>query len=91
MKEGVGITKVSSKGQLVLPKNFRIKSKIKPGTLLAVTRTKSGLIVLKKITSPLLKEELNTLRNIEKAWEEIEKGRFKKATKTDFLSEMSKW
>ncbi|MDI6916960.1 MAG: AbrB/MazE/SpoVT family DNA-binding domain-containing protein [Thermoplasmatales archaeon] len=87
----IEITKVSSKGQLVLPKSFRIKSKIKPGTLLSVTRTKSGLIVLKKITSPILKEELNTLRNIEKAWEEIEKGKFKKATKTDFLSEMSKW
>ncbi len=91
MKEEVGITKVSSKGQLVLPQSFRIKSKIKPGTLLAVTRTKSGLIVLKKITSPILKEELSTLRNIETAWEGIEKGRFKKSTKTDFLSEMSKW
>lgn len=91
MNEGVGIIKVSSKGQMVLPKIFRIKSKIKPGTLLAVTRTKSGLIVLKKITSPILKEELNTLRNIERAWEEIEKGGFKKATVPDFLSEMSKW
>ena len=91
MKEEIGITKVSSKGQVVLPKIFRTKSEIKAGALLAVTRTKNGLIVLKKITSPILKEDLKTLRNIGKAWEEIGKGRFKKATKTDFLSELSKW
>ncbi|PIV69803.1 MAG: AbrB family transcriptional regulator [Euryarchaeota archaeon CG01_land_8_20_14_3_00_38_12] len=91
MNEEIGMTKVSSKGQVVLPKIFRTKSEIKAGTLLAVTRTKNGLIVLKKITSPILKEDILTLKNVEKAWEEIEKGEFRKASKIDFIEELTKW
>ena len=87
----IEITKVSSKGQLVLPKSIREKFGIKKGSLLAITRAKKDLIVLKKITSPILKEDILTLKNVEKAWEEIEKGEFRKASRTNFIEEMSKW
>lgn len=87
----IEITKVSSKGQMVLPKSIREKFGIKKGSLLAITRTKKDLIVLKKIKSPILKEDILTLKNVEKAWEEIEKGEFRKASKIDFLKELSKW
>lgn len=87
----IEITKVSSKGQLVLPKSIREKFGIKKGSLLAITRAKKDLIVLKKIKSPILKEDILTLKNVEKAWEEIEKGEFRKASKIDFLKELSKW
>lgn len=91
MKEVIELTKVSSKGQLVLPKNIREKLEIKKGSLLAIARTKKGLVVLKKIKSPILEEDLLTLKNIEKAWEEIESGKFRKASRADFLKELAKW
>ena len=87
----IEITKVSSKGQLVLPKSIREKFGIKKGSLLAITPAKKDLIVLKKITSPILKEDILTLKNVEKAWEEIEKGEFRKASKIDFIEELTKW
>lgn len=84
------LTKVSSKGQLVLPKDVRRELDIKKGTLFALT-TKGKLIMLMKIEKPILKEDLITLKNIEKAWREIESGRFKKASRDDFFKELAKW
>jgi AbrB family looped-hinge helix DNA binding protein len=84
------ITKVSSKGQLVLPKNIRRELNIKKGTLFALTR-RGTLVMLKKIEKPILKKDLITLKNVEKAWKEIESGKFKRAGREDFLKELAKW
>ena len=89
-EEILEITKVSSKGQIVLPKNIRKELNIKKGSLFALT-TKGKLIMLKKIEKPILKEDLITLKNVEKAWREIESGKFRKASKKDFLKELTKW
>lgn len=89
-EELLEITKVSSKGQLVLPKNIRKELNIKKGSLFALTK-KGKLIILKKIEKPILKEDLITLKNVEKAWREIESGKFRKASKEDFLKELAKW
>lgn len=84
------ITRVSSKGQVILPKSVRKELSIKKGTLLALTR-RGELILLKKIKKPILKEDLITLKNVEKAWKEVEAGKFKKASKEEFLKELTKW
>lgn len=89
-REQFEITKVSSKGQLVLPKNIRRELDIKKGTLFAITR-RGKLIMLKKIERPILKEDLITLKNIEKAWKEIEGRKFRKASRENFLRELAKW
>lgn len=88
--ETIQITKASSKGQIVLPKEVRSKLHIKKGTLFAIKAT-SKVVLLKKIDDPLLKADLETLKGVEKAWKEIEHGKFRKLSKEAFLSELATW
>ena len=46
MEKEIGFTKLSTRGQVVIPKKFR--EGLEPGTLLAVTR-KGDLIIMKKV------------------------------------------
>jgi len=84
------ITKISSKGQVVLPREIREELHLREGTILVALK-KDDLVVLKKIKSPILKEDLETLNLVEEAWEDIDKGRFKKMKSEDFLNEIKKW
>lgn len=85
------LARLSSKGQLVIPKDIRVQMKIKEGSVFAVISTKKGMLVLKKIEDPMLKEDLLLLNEVEDAWKEIEKGRYVKIGKDEFLKEMDKW
>lgn len=84
------LTKVSSKGQLVIPQDIRKNLNIHEGSIFAVTNT-DDLIILKKIKNPLLKEDLRILNEVEEAWKEIEKGEFRKTSKKEFLKELEQW
>ncbi len=84
------ITKISSKGQVVLPRKIREELCLKEGTILAAVK-KDNLIVLKKIENPILKEDIETLKLIEEAWDDIDNGKFKKMKSEDFLNEIKKW
>lgn len=84
------VTKISSKGQVVLPRETREVLKLKEGTILAVIR-KDDIIALKKIENPLLAQDIETLKRIEEAWEDVEKGRFKRMKSKDFLREIRTW
>ena len=86
----VEFTKISSKGQVVIPMDIRNKMKISDGETFAVS-AQDNLIVLKKVGNPMEEEDLNTLREIEEAWKEIGEGKFKKMKSEDFLKEISKW
>lgn len=55
-------TRVSTKGQIVLPLSVRKSLKIEEGSVLAVAEAKKGLIVLKMVESPIRKEDLEELR-----------------------------
>jgi AbrB family looped-hinge helix DNA binding protein len=88
--ETIEITRASSKGQIVLPKGIRTKLHIKKGTVFALKAT-SNVIMLKKIEDPVLKADLETLKGVEKAWKEIEQGKFRKMSKEDFLKELTTW
>ncbi len=85
------LTRVSSKGQLVIPNDIRKSLKIKEGDVFATTSANHDLIILKRIKNPIMKEDLIILKEIEEAWKEIESGRSKTMNKKDFLEEIEKW
>ena len=86
----IELTKISSKGQVVIPVDVRKKLAIKEGETLAVS-TENGLIVLKKVKNPIEADDLRTLKQIKEAWKEIAQGRYKKMSGDDFLKEIEKW
>jgi len=85
-----GLTKVSSKGQVVIPAEVRKQMKIKEGSILAIT-AKKDIMVLKKLDTRMKPEDLKTLKLLEEAWEDIEKGRYKVYSTKDFFEELKKW
>ena len=85
----IELTKVSSKGQVVIPQRVREKLRIKEGETLAVS-AEHDLVVLKKVSNPL-EEDLETIKEIKEAWKEIEAGKYKKLTSEEFLKEIKKW
>lgn len=84
------LARVSSKGQLVIPRNIRETLGIKEGDFFATTSEKD-VILLKKIKSPILKEDIKILQDAEEAWKEIESGKCRTMRKEDFLKELKKW
>lgn len=85
------LTKVSSKGQLVIPKGVREDLHIKEGDVFATTSSHKDMIILKKVKNPIMKEDLIILKEVEEAWKEIERGECKTMSKEDFLKEIKKW
>ena len=58
------ITKISSKGQVVIPQKIRNELNIVAGSVLAIGKIK-GMVVLKKIEeTPLLKQFENSLEDL---------------------------
>ena len=84
------ITRASSKGQIVIPTDVRKKLNIKEGSIFAVT-SKRDMIVLKKLDTRIKPEDLRTLKLLEDAWEDIEKGKYKTYSKGAFFKELKKW
>lgn len=84
------LTRSSSKGQIVIPSAVRRRLGIKEGSVFAVS-AKNDMLVLKKLETRLQAENLRTLKLIEEAWEDIEKGRFKRASPEKFFKELAKW
>ena len=82
--------KTSSRGQIVIPSNIRKKLHIGMGSFLAVT-AQDDLIVLKRVSSSVSPEDIKTLRLIEEAWEDIDKGKYKVLSKDDFFEELKEW
>jgi AbrB family looped-hinge helix DNA binding protein len=83
-------TKISSKGQIVIPNKVRKKLDIQDGNVFAITE-KKGLIVLKKVNRQLTEDDIETLKSITDAWKEIESGKGGKAGVTKFFAEFAKW
>jgi AbrB family looped-hinge helix DNA binding protein len=84
------LTRVSSKGQIVIPTDIRRKLNIKEGSVFAVT-SKKDMIALKKLDTKMKPEDLETLKLLEEAWKDIEEGRYKSATPDEFFKELAKW
>jgi len=84
------LTKVSSKGQVVIPYEIRRKFGIRKGSILGIS-AKKNMIVMKKLDKEMTAEDLKTLKSIEEAWKDIEEGRYKIATPDEFFKELEKW
>ena len=88
--ENLEIAKVSSKGQLVIPQDIRIKLGIKEGNMFAVASV-DNMLVLKKIESPVSEADMKTLKMVEEAWDDIKEGRYSVASLDEFEKQAEKW
>ena len=86
----IALTKMSSKGQIVIPSGFR--EDLKEGEQLIIIKNDHQLI-LKKVSKldKNLKEDLEFAKRTEEAWERYEIGQFKSRTAKDFLKDLEKW
>jgi len=84
------LTKASSKGQIVIPTAIRKRLGIKEGSVFGVT-AKNDMIVFKKLDTEIKASNLKTLKLIEEAWKDIEKGRYKVYSTKEFFKELKKW
>ncbi len=83
----IDITKMSSKGQVVIPQELR--KDIIEGDKLVVIRN-DDQIILKKADkfNKQLEEDILVAKRVEEAWKEIEQGKYKRMSGEDFLKEI---
>ncbi len=55
------------------------------------SRPKEDLLLLKKIESSTLSDDIATLEEVKKAWNEIETGKCMSSSKKEFLADLKKW
>jgi len=84
----IGITTMSSKGQIVIPQEMREEFKI--GEKMIVIKDE-GRLVLKKATELDISGDLEFARKTEVAWKSFENGEFKEMEASKFLEEVTKW
>ncbi len=86
----IDITKMSSKGQVVIPQELR--KDIQEGDKLVVIRNKDQ-IILKKADKfdKNIEEDLEFAKRTEEAYKRHERGEFKKMSADKFLEELEKW
>ena len=85
----IAITKMSSKGQVVIPNEMR--KGLREGDKILIIQNGDQLI-MKKATElgKNLKEDLEFARRTEEAWKKYEKGEFISTPADKFLKELSK-
>jgi len=85
----VAITKMSSKGQVVIPQEMR--KGLREGDKLLIIQD-DGKLIMKKATKidKGIKEDLEFARRTEEAWKRFEKGEFVSMPADKFLKELSK-
>ena len=86
----IAITRMSSKGQIVIPAEMR--EGIDEGEKMIIIKNDHQFI-MKKATDmdKNFKEDLEFARRTEEAWKEYEEGKFTSSTAKEFLKELKKW
>ena len=86
----ISVTKMSSKGQVVIPQDMR--EGIKEGDKLVVIKNNSQ-IILKKMDKfdKNLEADLEFARRTEEAWKRIDRGEYIEMNADEFLEEIKKW
>lgn len=86
----MNITRISSKGQIVIP--LEMREGLKEGDKLVIIRS-GNQIILKKASDfdENLKEDLEFARRTEEAWQRYERGEFISMDADEFLKEIKKW
>ncbi len=85
------LSHISSKGQIVIPKNYRNRLKLGKGDAFAIYNPDENTLVLKKIKAPEIEEDITVLKEIDEAWGRIARGEYRKAKVDDFLKELDQW
>lgn len=83
----IDITKMSSKGQVVIP--LELRKDINEGDKLVVIRSENQ-IILKKADKfdKQLEEDIIIAKRVQSAWKEVEQGKYKRFSTNDFLKEL---
>lgn len=81
------ITKLSTKGQVVIPE--KVRGDLEVGTSFVVSRRKN-LIILKRLEG-LTEEEKREMKELEKIWKDIDEGKGKTLSIEEFRKEMASW
>ena len=86
----IAITRMSSKGQVVIPSEMR--ADFKEGEKFVIIRN-GEQIILKKVNNfdKNIEEDLIFAKRTEEAYRRYEKGEFKEMDFDDFLKEVKKW
>lgn len=85
----VAITKMSSKGQVVIP--IEMRTDIGEGDKILIIRNDGQLIMKKASNLDInLKEDLAFAKKTDEAWKRIEQGKGIKMDFDDFIDEMKK-
>ena len=86
----IGITRMSSKGQIVIPASMR--RGLAEGTQLLISR-EGGRFIIKPLDElePELKEDILFAERTERALQEFKKGRFTRKDRADFISDLESW
>ena len=86
----IAITKMSSKGQIVIPQEMR--GAFKEGDKIVIMQN-GDHIIMKKVDkfSKQLEEDLIFAKRTEAAWKKYEQGKFKTMEFDDFIKEVKKW
>ena len=86
----IDITKLSSKGQVVIP--LEMRKGLKEGEKLVIIKDGSRIIIKKASDfDKNLEEDLEFARRTEEAWKQIEKGEYISVDSENLFEEMSKW
>ncbi len=88
--KNIDITRMSSKGQIVIPQEMR--KNINEGDKIVIIQN-GDQIILKKVEDfdKNIEEDLEFARRTEEAYKKYERGEFKSMDFDDFIAEMKKW
>ena len=83
----IGTTKMSSKGQIVIPSSMR--GDLKEGEELIIIKDDERIILKKanKLTEQM-KEDLEFAKRTEEAWKEIDEGKFTEYSTEEFFERL---
>ena len=86
----ISITRMSSKGQVVIP--IEMRKGIKEGEKLVIIE-RDGRLILKKASKidENFQEDLEFAKRTEEAYKQIEAGKYIEMEFDDFIEEMKKW
>ncbi len=82
------VTRVTKKGQVVIPKVIRDRLHLDEGTPLGVEVTDKGVIMMKEIEAPFEKDDLKA---IDKFWEDVKSSKLKPIPVSKFLEDFETW
>ena len=84
------IAKVSTKGQIVIPRNLR-GDIVSGDEFLMVKEDNKFILKNVKDLALNLKNDLQFAQHVDDAWNRYDKGKFKSMKSDDFLEELEKW